>query len=180
MLDLPPGQMEDMQGTDLHRPPYTTNICLTDGGVYDNMGLETVWKSYKTVLVSDAGKKIEGEEHPNHNWPQHALRVLDLVDNQVRSLRKRQVVEAYISKQREGAYWGIRTNVADYGLANPLPCPFDRTMQLANTPTRLAAMEDDLKERLMNWGYAVCDAAMRTHVDKTLPAPAAFPYSRGV
>ncbi len=28
----------------------------------------------------------------------------------------------------------------------------------------------------INWGYAVCDAAMRRHVDNGLPAPAAFPY----
>ncbi len=179
-LKLPAGAMTDLPGTDLHRAPYTTDLVLTDGGVYDNMGLETVWKSHKTVLVSDAGKKIEGDEEPHGDWARHVLRVLDLIDNQVRSLRKRQVVDAYIAKQRDGAYWGIRTDIADYGLANPLPCPFERTMQLAGTPTRLAAMEDDLKERLMNWGYAVCDAAMRAHVDESLSPPLKFPYNRGV
>jgi NTE family protein len=181
MLELPPGAMHDQPGTDLYREPYTTNVCLSDGGVYDNMGLETVWKSHKTVLVSDAGQKIEPEEDPHHDPILQTRRVLDLIDNQVRSLRKRQVIDAYVTKEREGAYWGIRTNIADYGLSNSLPCPFDRTMELANTSTRLQAMEDDLKERLMNWGYAVCDAAMRTHVDKKLPAPARFPYpGRGV
>jgi NTE family protein len=34
-----------------------------------------------------------------------------------------------------------------------------------------------LQERLINWGYAVCDAAMRKHADRKLPAPAGFPYS---
>ena len=179
-LELPAGQMEDLPGTDLHRAPYTTQLCLSDGGVYDNMGLETVWKSHKTVLVSDAGKKIEGEEAPHHDWPRHVLRVLDLIDNQVRSLRKRQVIDAYIARQREGAYWGIRTDIADYGLPYTLPCPLESTMQLADTPTRLQAMEDALKERLINWGYAVCDAAMRAHVDKNLPPPVKFPYNRGV
>ena len=33
---------------------------LTDGGVYDNLGLETAWKRYQTILVSDAGGKIAG------------------------------------------------------------------------------------------------------------------------
>src|SRR5262249_42145882 len=42
-------------GTDLQRRPFTTEMVLTDGGVYDNLGLETVWKRYDTVLVSDAG-----------------------------------------------------------------------------------------------------------------------------
>ena len=30
-------------------------IRLTDGGVYDNLGLEPVWKSHASVLVSDGG-----------------------------------------------------------------------------------------------------------------------------
>lgn len=35
--------------------------------------------------------------------------------------------------------------------------------------------------RLVNWGYAVCDAAMRRHVDPDLAQPAGFPYAgRGV
>jgi len=179
-LKLPAGQMQNMPGTDLHEEPYTTELCLSDGGVYDNMGLETVWKSHKTVLVSDAGKKIDGEADPHRDWPRHVLRVLDLIDNQVRSLRKRQVIDAFISKERTGAYWSIRTDIKDYEVANSLPCPLERTRKLANTATRLAAMEDDLKERLINWGYAVCDAAMRAHVDPTLPPPAGFPYARGV
>jgi NTE family protein len=34
---------------------------------------------------------------------------------------------------------------------------------------------------LINWGYAVCDAAMRTHVDPAIAAPKTFPYpSAGV
>ena len=49
-------------------------------------------------------------------------------------------------------------------------------MVLAETPTRLKRMNDNLQERLINWGYAVCDAALRKHVDKTLAKPAGFPY----
>ena len=53
-------------------------------------------------------------------------------------------------------------------------------MELAETPTRLERMDDDLQERLINWGYAVCDAALRKHVDPAIAAPAAFPYPVGV
>lgn len=106
----------------------------------------------------------------------HSLRVLDLIDNQVRSLRKRQVIDSYVRKERKGAYRGIRTDIARYGLANALPCPVSRTTEFANVPTRLKRLEPDLQERLINWGYAVCDAALRKHVDATLPAPPGFPY----
>jgi NTE family protein len=180
-LDLEPGLVKPQPGCDLCQEPYTTHVVLTDGGVYDNMGLETVWKRFQTVLVSDAGGKTQPESEPAEDWAQHSLRILDLIDNQVRSLRKRQVIEAFRSGTRKGAYWGIRTDIADYRLAGALPCPFERTLELANTPTRLKRLDGALQERLINWGYAVCDAALRTHVDVTLPEGAAFPYpARGV
>jgi NTE family protein len=33
-----------------------------------------------------------------------------------------------------------------------------------------------LKQGLVNWGYAVCDAALRAHVDPKIPSPKNFPY----
>ena len=33
-----------------------------------------------------------------------------------------------------------------------------------------------MQERLINWGYAVCDAALRKHVEPALAKPAGFPY----
>jgi NTE family protein len=78
---------------------------------------------------------------------------------------------------RKGTYWGIRTDIGDYGLADALPCPHASTLALAATPTRLRRLPDDLQDRLINWGYAVCDAALRAHVDPTLRTrAAAFPY----
>jgi NTE family protein len=163
-------------GSDLQRPPFTTRVVLSDGGVYDNLGLETAWKRYQTILVSDAGGKLKAEEEPKSDWARHAYRVLDLIDNQVRSLRKRQVIDSFKAGTRQGAYWGIRTDIADYKLADALPCPHERTMALAETPTRLKRLGDDVQERLINWGYAVCDAALRKHVAPTPAKPAGFPY----
>jgi len=167
---------EPNTGTDLQIEPYISKVVLTDGGVYDNMGLETVWKEYRTVLVSDAGGHVDPEEAPHRDWARHAFRILDIVDNQVRSLRKRQVIAAYEQGDREGTYWGVRTNILDYQVDKPLPCPIDKTMVLARIPTRLKALSDSDQMRLINWGYAVCDAAMRKHVDPALAAPATFPY----
>jgi NTE family protein len=155
-------------------------VVLTDGGVYDNLGLETAWKRYETILVSDAGGKLEAEAEPKHDWARHSYRVLNLIDNQVRSLRKRQLIASYINGDRKGAYWGIRTDILNYGLPDSLPCPLAQTLALAEMPTRLKRLEPVVQERLINWGYAVCDAAMRQHVDHTLKAPTRFPYDGGV
>lgn len=167
-------------GEDLHREPFTTDVVLSDGGVYDNLGLETAWKRYKTVFVSDAGGKMRAEPEPKGDWARHSMRVLDIIDNQVRSLRKRQVIDSFVSRQRLGAYWGIRTDMADYGGAALLPCPVHRTAELADLKTRLKRIEPELQERLINWGYAVCDAAIRCYYDPNTPPPAGFPYPRGV
>ena len=168
-------------GRSLQRPPYTTRVHLTDGGVYDNLGLETAWKRYSTVLVSDGGGKMRPLEKPPSDWMRQARRVLDQVDDQVRNLRKRQLIASYQADphdriHRAGTYWGIRTNIADYGLSDPLDCPFDATTRLANVPTRLCRLDAVVQERLVNWGFAVCDAGLRRWVDASLPRPAGFPY----
>jgi NTE family protein len=174
-LDVDPDSFSTDPNADLQRVPFTSKIVLTDGGVYDNLGLETVWKRYQTVLVSDGGGHVQPQEEPKADWARHAYRVLDLVDNQVRSLRKRQLIDSYEAKARKGAYWGIRTDIADYGMEDALPCPLERTTELASLPTRLKRMDDRTQERLINWGYAVCDAALRRYVDTAMPPPA-FPY----
>lgn len=175
VLELDPSEYTPSSGT-LQRGEYIREPVLTDGGVYDNLGLETVWKRYKAVLVSDAGGELQPEEDPKRDWARHVYRVLNLIDNQVRSLRKRQTIRSFELGTRKGAYWGIRSQIQHYGLQDVLPCHYEKTLELANLPTRLKRLDPNLRKRLINWGYAVCDAAMRRHVDASLPTPTRFPY----
>jgi NTE family protein len=161
---------------DLHREPFLSKAVLTDGGVYDNLGLETAWKRYRTILVSNGGGKLQPDPDPHADWARHAIRVMETIDHQVRSLRARQLIDGFKAGDRDGAYWGIRTCIDDYRLESAMPCPEDKTLALANVATRLAKMDGVIQERLINWGYAVCDAAMRKHVAPAAPAPARFPY----
>ncbi|WP_199084351.1 patatin-like phospholipase family protein [Bosea sp. ASV33] len=188
-LTLPvDGPYQDVDGGDLQRPEFRDAVVLSDGGVYDNLGLETAFKRHRTLLVSDAGQKIQAEEGPADDWARHSLRILDVVDNQVRSLRKRQLIGSFESGERTGAYWSVRTRFEDYELANdPLGCCARSSDPLAAVPTRLEAMPDKLQERLMNWGYAITDAALRAHFPQDLQArlgvvvslPNGFPYPGG-
>lgn len=172
-----PGSGDDPGSSDnLQHPPYTTRVVLADGGVYDNLGLETAWKAYTTVLVSDGGGHMGDQPHPKHNWPMQAYRVLGVIDNQVRSLRKRQLIDGFNAGLREGAYWGVRSDIADYHLSTSLPCPVDATMKLARISTRLAALKPRSQEQLINWGYAISDTALRKHVAPGLDPPSGFPY----
>lgn len=181
VLELKPGDFTPGSGLDLQRPPYTAEAMLSDGGVYDNLGLETVWKRFETVFVSDGGGKMQAQAEPEDDWVQHSIRVADIVDNQVRSLRKRLLIDSYraaagAENHRKGCYWGIRSDVKDYPAPDALSCPVERTVELANLKTRLSAMESETQERLINWGYAICDQALRSHYDKSPGAPR-FPYA---
>ncbi len=162
----------------LHSPPYTTKVVLCDGGVYDNLGLQQA-TGFPVVLVSDGGAKMAEETRPAGLWPLQLLRVLNVMDNQVLALRKEHLISSYTqaTDPLHGAYWGIRTLIANYGVAT-LPAPPERTLELATTPTRLARLSQERQNRLVNWGYAVCDAAMRAHVlpQPPLPPPPEFPF----
>lgn len=175
-LKLRESDFEPGSGEDLQQPPYTQRAVLSDGGVYDNLGLEAAFKDYRSVLISDGGGYMAPQKRPWTNWPLQLLRVTSVIDNQVRALRKREAIEDYESSIWDGAYWGIRTDIANYELADALPADHTRTLALANVATRLGKLKPRLQEQIINWGYAVSDAAVRKHFDTELPAPHGFPY----
>jgi NTE family protein len=165
----------------LQQAPYTTNPTLADGGVYDNLGLETCFKRYKTLFVSNASAPFAPEPSISRNCASVGARCISVMDNQVLSQRKRLLVEAFKSRVRAGAFWDIQQDVSAYPCSDKLPCPVARTEELARVATDLERKDSALQERLINWGYAVSDAAVRTWFNVLYPAPAAFPYpGRGV
>jgi NTE family protein len=161
-------------------PGYRSEILLSDGGVYDNMGIETVWKRYKTVLISDAGGHLAPDSDPGRDWGTGMLRVLHILDSQVRSLRRSAVVEAFKSDSdpHNGFFISTITNFAEW------PRPAKRsymdvdprvTDRLAGISTRLTDLPDEQQEQLINWGFAAADAGLLAFQDPDLPA-APWPY----
>ena len=168
-IDLSQEEWVTDPGNDLVTPEYRDELALTDGGVYDNLGIETAWKRYRTILVSDGGGHLVPDPDPAHDWGEQMVRVLKVIDNQVRALRKRQIIAAFKSSpgeadHRDGVYVGIRSDVVDYGLDDAMPADPKITDELAGLPTRLAAVSDTQQKRLINWGYTICDTGLRKHV----------------
>lgn len=156
---------------------FRKELWLTDGGVYDNLGLETAWKRYRTLLVSDAGAPLGVDPAPHRNWIQHAIWVSDIVDDQVRALRKRQLIDCYQRKVRTGSYWGIRSDVANYEVGDPFPFPRERIERAQNVPTRFAALDDATQADLIDWGYVIADTSLRRWVYPLVPRPLRLPAS---
>lgn len=134
-------------------------IVLADGGIYDNMGLESLNESVR--LVSDAGASFSIEESLRSDYFSQLGRVRDILIDQTRGLRKRQLVDDFQLQRGRGAYWGIDTAIGDYVVDNKLAVDNVTTGKLESMPTRLASVESVQQGRLINWAYALADAALR-------------------
>lgn len=178
-LDLSAATWITDPGNTLTGPGYRGDLHLCDGGVYDNLGIETAWKRCRTLIVSDAGAALHPDPDPHDDWARETVRVFGVIDDQVRALRTRQVLDSFENGTRDGAYVGIRSDITQSGAADPLPAPFERTQELARTRTRLARLDTATINSLVNWGYAAADAGMRARVDRTLPV-GQFPLPGGV
>lgn len=179
----------DLPGVDLTDPAYRSRVILVDGGVYDNLGLETIWKRCKTVLVSDGGAKTSPEPRPWFLRLSQMVRVSIVMDQQIVDLRVRQLIESYklaingddtdqSALARQGAYWGIFSQVKDFPITDPIAFPVADAKRAAKTPTRLKALSSQDQERIINWGYVICDTAVRSYYnqDGKFKKPDKLPY----
>jgi NTE family protein len=156
---------KNMEGAYLHDHADLKNrLILTDGGVYDNLGLEAIWDRCETVFVSDAGAPLGLEERPSTDPMGQMGRVRDILIEQTRALRKRKLVEDFRKRVRKGTYWGITTSIDEYGLTDSLTKDSNRTRQLKDIRTRLNKFSAEEQGVLINWGYALADSAVRAWV----------------
>ncbi|ESZ26594.1 patatin-like phospholipase family protein [Mesorhizobium sp. L2C067A000] len=156
-----PGTVQPMTGADLHRPPYTEFAVLTDGGVYDNLGLERVWKRCRTILVSNAGSSTPMIGSPTGKWVGQIYRTLGLVQQQAENARKRILLGMNNLGQRNVAFWSIDTPPSAYGLPDALPFSSEDAAKAASLRTRLNRFTAYEINLLLKAGYAGVDASMR-------------------
>jgi NTE family protein len=157
---------------------FQQRVMLTDGGVYDNHGVEPLLKRYATVFVSDGGAPFGRRSELGDDWISQLRRILDVTDNQVRALRRRDLIARFIegnaiadetkivadrSYARMGAYWGIDTDPAKINPPDALPCNPTVTHRLALVGTRLSDLGEQISKQIINWGYVVCDRSLRTN-----------------
>jgi NTE family protein len=160
-LDFGPNVVQPMTGADLHHPPFTETAVLTDGGVYDNLGLERVWKRCRTILVSNAGKNTPEIGSPTGRWVGQIMRTLSLVQQQAENSRKRILFGVNNLGQRKVAYWSIDTPIAAYGLPDAMPLTAECSAWASMMRTRLNPFAHNEVELLLQSGYAGADASLR-------------------
>ena len=146
-----------------HAPP--PKLYTMDGGVYDNLGIEVAWKSYRTVYVSDAGAAFSYEADGHRFMPGVAMRVTDLMMDQIGALRFRQMHDGFNAPPGTPQHRGGFLVSSDYFLdprpAGGLPYTREGARQLAALPTRLKAYTAHEACGLVNWGYIATDEQLR-------------------
>ncbi|MGH0028967.1 MAG: patatin-like phospholipase family protein [Myxococcota bacterium] len=180
LKDLTPDSFERTEGADLFDDVrLRMRAYLTDGGVYDNLGLETVWSRYETLYVSDAGGGLA--PRPGRYWipgVSQLKRTLDIAVDQGRKLRRSAFAVDLKNTDRGGALWRTRLDPNNYYGEDPVfPVETSWPEHMAAIRTRLNPFSEMEQKRLVNWGYLVSDMAIRTWAHKQAPEPTQLPFA---
>ena len=153
------------------RDRLVQGLRLTDGGNYDNLGLEPVWKSHATILCSDGGAVFDFQPDRGLFW--RLKRYLAISGHQALALRKRWLIGGFIAGEFEGTYWGIASAVESFEVdVSPAYSKDFASTVLAQVRTDLDAFSDAERAILENHGYTLAEAAIRRHLPQLYPSPA--------
>jgi NTE family protein len=174
-VDFAGHELRQMPGTDMHKSPFTERTLLADGGIYDNLGLEPNWKRYGVLLVSNAGDAFDDTSKPPLRWVPLLRRTLSMVHRQAENNRVRWLMEMAQQGRRKVAYWPLRPTEVAYPAVEILSPAQDDIAAAVCEPVRLWGLKPASLRRLVQHGYSVCDAAIRSYILLDAPAPSALP-----
>ncbi|TFH21424.1 MAG: patatin-like phospholipase family protein [Acidimicrobiales bacterium] len=158
--------------------PAQSRLWLTDGGVYDNMGIQSV-DDHQTVLISDGGAPFAATAKLSTNWLSITLRTMSLLQNQVGKRRRYEELYAPDASTKTRLLWSLRNDHSGLG-DDGLHLPPDRMRALSGVHTRLAKMPPETRSQLINLGYALADRRVRPVLRPDAAAPSAFPRAGGL
>jgi NTE family protein len=165
---------------DKHEDPYLGSAELCDGGIYDNMGLEPTFKSFRNLLVSNAGDPFNDDDSPPDNWYSLMRRIISMMHRQAENNRIRWLMDLVERKERNLGLWPLRTHYRRYDKPSnlrldPDDTENDRLIRKAQTEeVRLWSLSEGGFKRLANYGYILADSALQTYFGK--PAATALPF----
>ncbi|MEZ5339536.1 MAG: patatin-like phospholipase family protein [bacterium] len=155
-------------------PQHRRKLVLADGGVFDNLGMEGVLDRCRTLLFSDASSLFSPWNWMARDRMIQLMRANTVLVSRLRRMRKRYLLEQRLGNPehpQSGAYWGISSEIASFGLDDALGADSQLSASLAYVRTRLSTFSEQEQGQLINWGYALADAGMRRYLAAEGPAP---------
>ena len=185
--------------------PPAKNVYLWDGGVYENLGIEPLYKpqrgivgNYDLLLVCDASKKLD----TNYINPTGIFcktppfirppRLFDITSDQIRSLRSRQLMHEIIKGTLNGSNIRLGNTVKkiDMDVINAgkiqnghLQKSYSEFLseeevnKAANFPTHAKKLSKDEFLLLLRHGFETTDATLTGYQNKSFPSSIPFKYS---
>ncbi|MCA9139567.1 MAG: patatin-like phospholipase family protein [Planctomycetales bacterium] len=162
--------------------PKYNHLHLWDGGVYDNLGVEALFKPGEGLregtdflIVCDASRPLSSETRHSRWRPGYlkaSLRLVDVATDQVRSLRARMLMEHFKQNPGTGAYLRLGLATKRMYLRHPSggkPALTDSEVsvvsQIETTLRRLTHGEFSL---LFRHGFEVADATLSNYGNEVL------------
>ena len=163
-------------------PPSNQTLHLWDGGVYDNLGLESIFNpdnggtlkdGLDFMIISNASPPISSYHRKFGFSPQNLKRMLDISMDQVSALRSRTVMD-FINRTNQGMY--IKIGNSAEMITSKSRCPEDLKRHLINDclsvelaskamhyPTTLWKPSEDDYQLILRHGYEVADCTYRCY-----------------
>lgn len=164
-LGLQPDELSGGADRSKKRDARIRGLRVNDGGLYDNMGLEPVWKRHQYVLVSEGGSTFGPQPDQGLLW--RLNRYVEVMGKQSGALRTRWLIASFLdpddNRSLQGTYWGIGSETRNYGSPD-VPAIggygedlVDEVISEVRTDLdRFSAAEMNV---LMNHGYLLAEAA---------------------
>ena len=178
VLKLDPSDFQRSEYADLFdREDLNRKVSLTDGGVYDNLGVHSI-STFGTLLVSDASGPLEARpgSHPMQAMFHRSMRPIQIAVEQTRALRRRDTLRKLQSDDKRGAWWAVGTRIQDYPVESPFGVTEGWRTTLESTRTRLNSFSEEERARMINWGYLQCDLSVRSYHLRGADPPSSLPY----
>jgi NTE family protein len=151
----------------VERDKCVRGLTLSDVGVYDNLGLEPVWKDHAVVLSSDGGAPFNIGSDTGLAW--EVNRYMAIPENQALAVRKRWLMANFMSGIMEGTYWGVGGATSSYDISGGYSKELASKV-IAGIRTDLDSFSDAEAAVLENHGYLLADAAVRRRIPTLMPA----------
>lgn len=174
-IDIDPDLLKAGTYRGLDRDDLVGKLFLSDGGLYDNLGLEPVWQTHSTIYVSDAGSPFRPSRPgspPGMLW-----RYSQVSGKQVSALRKRMLHSDLGREGVQGAYMGITSRRSG---DDPNQSFYSDALiedSISAVRTDLNAFTQAEIQALVNHGYLVAASRVRQLADVNgQPAPLRIPF----
>ena len=162
--------------------PKYKRLHLWDGGVYDNLGVESLFKPGQGLqgdtdflIVCDASRPLSSQHRGRRFRPGYlkaSMRLVDVATDQVRSLRARMLINFFKQNPGSGAYMRIglkskRVSETDNSRFQS-KLSDDEVNQAAEMETTLRRLTHQEFSVLFRHGYEVADTTLDRHSEKVV------------